>query len=152
MLDGDLRPTPPGEIGDLYIAGQGLSPGYWRDTEKTAAAFLQDPRAPLDAAARIYRTGDLARVDEEGLVRFLGRADSQIKSRGYRIELGEIETALNTLEGSASARSLGLRRVVSRARRSAARMRPPMATGRSRPACAPTCPRCCRAPCSRRAG
>ena len=39
VLDGDLRPTPPGEIGDLYIAGQGLSPGYWRDTEKTAAAF-----------------------------------------------------------------------------------------------------------------
>jgi acyl-coenzyme A synthetase/AMP-(fatty) acid ligase len=38
-------------------------------------------------------------VDEDGLVRFLGRADSQIKSRGYRIELGEIETALNALDG-----------------------------------------------------
>src|SRR5439155_315528 len=53
----------------------------------------------LDAAAPIYRTGDLARVGEDGLVYFLGRTDSQIKSRGYRIELGEIETAVCALDG-----------------------------------------------------
>ena len=34
-----------------------------------------------------------------GLVHFVGRADTQIKSRGYRIELGEIETALHALPG-----------------------------------------------------
>ena len=98
VLDDELRPAPTGEIGDLYIAGVGLSPGYWRDEEKTAAAFLPDPRA-AESGARIYRTGDLARVDEDGLVHFLGRADSQIKSRGYRIELGEIESAFNAIEG-----------------------------------------------------
>ena len=43
----------------------------------------------------MYRTGDLARLGEDGLVRFLGRADSQVKSRGHRIELGEIEAALH---------------------------------------------------------
>jgi amino acid adenylation domain-containing protein len=91
-----LHPLPPGEIGDLYIAGVGLSPGYWRDEEKTRSAFLPDPRSP-DSGARIYRTGDLAKLGNDGLVYYLGRADSQIKSRGYRIELGEIETALNTL-------------------------------------------------------
>jgi amino acid adenylation domain-containing protein len=96
VLDASLRPLPPGEIGDLFIAGVGLSPGYWRDEEKTRSAFLPDPRSP-DSGARIYRTGDLASVGDDGLVRFLGRADTQIKSRGYRIELGEIETALNTL-------------------------------------------------------
>jgi amino acid adenylation domain-containing protein len=97
VLDEELRSTPVGEIGDLYIAGVGLSPGYWRDEEKTAAAFLPDPRSP-GSDARIYKTGDLARVDEQGLVHFLGRADSQIKSRGYRIELGEIESALNAVD------------------------------------------------------
>jgi amino acid adenylation domain-containing protein len=94
VLDETLGPVRCGEAGDLYIRGVGLSPGYWRDLEKTAAAFLPNPRGH-DQGDRIYRTGDLARVGEDGLVYYLGRADSQIKSRGYRIELGEIETALN---------------------------------------------------------
>jgi amino acid adenylation domain-containing protein len=94
VLDERLRPAPVGEIGDLYLAGVGLSPGYWEDPEKTAAAFLPDPRRPGE---RIYKTGDLASVGKDGLVYFHGRRDSQIKSRGYRIELGEIETALAAL-------------------------------------------------------
>jgi acyl-coenzyme A synthetase/AMP-(fatty) acid ligase len=85
----------PGEIGDLYIRGVGLSPGYWRDPERTRAAFLPNPRMPGD---RIYKTGDLARIDAEGRVVLLGRSDFQIKSRGYRIELGEIESALHSLD------------------------------------------------------
>ncbi len=96
VLDQDRQPVPEGEVGDLYIAGAGLSPGYWRDEEKTAAAFVADPRDP---GSRIYRTGDLARYGADGQVYFLGRADSQIKSRGYRIELGEIEAALNAIPG-----------------------------------------------------
>jgi amino acid adenylation domain-containing protein len=95
VLDGDT-PAPVGGIGELYIGGVGLSPGYWRDEEKTAAAFRADPQDPTQ---RIYRTGDLARVDEHGMVHFLGRTDSQIKSRGYRIELGEIEAAVSTVAG-----------------------------------------------------
>jgi amino acid adenylation domain-containing protein len=94
VLDSALEPVDDGEIGDLFIGGVGLSPGYWRDEEKTAAAFLPDPRAEGE---RIYKTGDLARRSPDGLFHFLGRADSQIKSRGYRIELGEIETALSSL-------------------------------------------------------
>jgi len=96
VLDGQLRPVAAGEIGDLYIRGVGLSPGYWRDPEKTRAAFLPYPggTGPRD---RIYKTGDLARVGDDGLIHFIGRADTQIKSRGYRIELGEIEAALHPL-------------------------------------------------------
>src|SRR5207247_9513078 len=97
VLSETLRPVPPGEVGDLYIRGGGLSPGYWRDPEKTRAAFVPNPMSP-DPVDRLYRTGDLARTGADGLVYFLGRADSQIKSRGYRIELGEIETALNAMD------------------------------------------------------
>jgi amino acid adenylation domain-containing protein len=97
VLDEALRPTAPGETGDLYIRGVGLSPGYWRDPAKTAAAFLPNPFSE-EAGDRIYRTGDLARVSEDGEIVLVGRADTQIKSRGYRIELGEIEAVLHTIE------------------------------------------------------
>jgi amino acid adenylation domain-containing protein len=82
--------------GELCIGGAGLSPGYWRDPAKTAAAFVPHPQRPGE---RIYRTGDLGRRRPDGLFELLGRADSQIKSRGYRIELGEVEAALGTLHG-----------------------------------------------------
>lgn len=98
VLDDELRPLPPGEMGNLYVGGVGLSPGYWRDPELTAKAFVAQP-GHSGPDARTYRTGDLARLGDDGLFYFLGRADSQIKSRGYRIELGEIETALNSLGG-----------------------------------------------------
>jgi amino acid adenylation domain-containing protein len=95
VLDDKLQPVPAREIGDLYIAGAGLSPGYWRDPAKTASVFVPDPRHP--ETGPLYRTGDLAWQGEDGLVYFVGRADTQIKVRGYRIELGEIETALNSM-------------------------------------------------------
>jgi len=104
VLDEALQAVPPGEIGELYIAGAGLSPGYWRDPEKTHAAFATDPTS----GRRLYRTGDLGRRDENGLLHFVGRADSQIKSRGYRIELGEIETALTAVPGVAECAVVGV--------------------------------------------
>jgi amino acid adenylation domain-containing protein len=94
VLDETLQPVPPNTLGDLYISGVGLSPGYWNDERKTREAFLHDP----NDCNRIYKTGDLAKVGSDGLIYFAGRADNQIKSRGYRIELGEIEAALNRIE------------------------------------------------------
>lgn len=80
--------------GEVCIAGAGLSPGYWRDPAKTAAAFVAHPHR---AGERMYRTGDLGRVRPDGQLELIGRADTQIKSRGYRIELGEIEAGLAAL-------------------------------------------------------
>jgi amino acid adenylation domain-containing protein len=97
VLNECLEPTPVGGVGDLYIGGTGLSPGYWKDPEKTRAVFLDEPFGP--GSHRIYKTGDLANVGGDGLVYLHGRSDSQIKSRGYRIELGEIEVALQTASG-----------------------------------------------------
>lgn len=96
VLDEAMRPLAPGEVGELYIGGVGVSPGYWRDPERTRAAFLSHP-AGGTPAGRIYRTGDLAHRDASGLLHFHGRRDTQVKSRGYRIELGEVEAALQTL-------------------------------------------------------
>jgi hypothetical protein len=91
ILDSRLRPVPIGVTGELYIGGDGLARGYWRNPELTANKFLPNPFQP---GGRIYRTGDLARYRMEGSIDFLGRTDHQVKIRGYRVELGEIESAL----------------------------------------------------------
>jgi amino acid adenylation domain-containing protein len=96
VLDERMQPLPASKVGDLYISGVGLSPGYWQDPEKTHAVFQSYPKD--NASIRLYKTGDLAKIGQDGLVYFIGRADSQIKCRGYRVELGEIEAAINALE------------------------------------------------------
>ena len=98
LLDAHLEPVPPGVIGELYIAGAGVTAGYLNQPERTAERFLPNPFS-TDPDARMYRTGDLARYLPDGNVEFLGRADDQVKIRGFRIELGEIEAILSQQPG-----------------------------------------------------
>ena len=107
ILDEALRPVAIDEIGEIYITGVGVGVGYWGDEPRTRAVFISDPRPPQSDGV-IYRTGDLGRLGADGDVRFVGRADTQIKSRGYRIELGEIEVALARLPEIAESAVLAL--------------------------------------------
>lgn len=94
ILDDNGREVPSGEIGQLYVGGEGLSTGYLRDRVKTAASFVE---MPAGSGERWYRTGDLALVDGDGIYHFHGRSDRQIKTRGYRVELDDVAAALNGL-------------------------------------------------------
>ncbi|MFG1955192.1 amino acid adenylation domain-containing protein [Micromonospora sp. NPDC048830] len=102
ILDGDGRPCPVGEAGELYIGGDGVAAGYLGDPEQTAQRFTTHPVL----RRRTYRTGDLGRWRYDGTIEFLGRVDRQVKIRGHRIELGEIEAVLS--------RAPGVRRCVAR--------------------------------------
>lgn len=88
----------PGKIGELCIAGDGVTKGYWKRPDLTSEKFIPNP-FEADLGATLYKTGDLARLLPDGKVQCLGRIDHQVKIRGQRIELGEIEDALDALEG-----------------------------------------------------
>jgi len=77
VVDGRMQPVGPGVTGDLYIAGVGLSPGYWRDPQKTSEVFLGDPSSG-DPSNRVYKTGDLARIGDDGLIYLVGRSEQGI--------------------------------------------------------------------------
>jgi D-alanine--poly(phosphoribitol) ligase subunit 1 len=82
--------------GELFLRGPNIGLGYYKDPDRTAKSFVQNPRHSRYADIG-YRTGDLVSRDVSGQLHFKGRADFQVKHMGYRIELEEIEAALNTL-------------------------------------------------------
>ncbi|MDP2601547.1 MAG: amino acid adenylation domain-containing protein [Deltaproteobacteria bacterium] len=91
MLDEYGNDLGPGQIGEIAVRSQFLSPGYWRSLELTNAGFRAE-RAGSDS--RIFRTGEWGRLSADGCLEHLGRRDAQIKIRGYRVETNEIELAL----------------------------------------------------------
>ena len=73
------------EKGELCVAGDQVTPGYWKNEEKNASSFF------VRDGARYYHTGDLCYWHESGNIMYSGRIDQQAKIQGFRVELGEIE-------------------------------------------------------------
>ena len=80
----DGEPVPAGTPGALWIGGPGVAVG-------------------TPPAAGVYRTGDLASLGADGLLRFHGRVDDQLKLDGVRIAPAEIEDALLSFDAVAAA-------------------------------------------------
>ena len=90
-------PCDTEEVGELWIAGDGLARCYFGDEQATARAFPL--RTVGGTANRMYRTGDLVRWCRDGQLHYLGRSDRQVKVRGRRIEPAQVEGALLALPG-----------------------------------------------------
>ena len=91
IVNDQMELLPPGEIGELCLAGPQMAEGYWNRPELTAQKFTT-LKLTEDESVRIYRTGDLACWNDEGQLEFCGRIDTQVKLRGFRVELGEVES------------------------------------------------------------
>jgi amino acid adenylation domain-containing protein len=91
VADEGLKEVGRGEEGELLMNGPQMSLGYWKDAEKTAAAFV----VPPGKEGVYYRTGDRVRCPlGNGPLTHLGRIDFQVKILGHRVELGEIEAVV----------------------------------------------------------
>jgi len=91
----DLNLLPIGIVGELCVAGEGISLGYINNEELTKKAFVKS-----DFSDRmLYKTGDLAYFEKNGELRYVKRRDNQVKLRGLRIELDEISSCIKKING-----------------------------------------------------
>ena len=83
-----------GVVGELYIAGDGVTAGYLNQPERTAERFVPNSVRQLMPLPGCIAPATWRAILPDGNVEFLGRGDDQVKIRGFRIELGEIESVL----------------------------------------------------------
>ena len=76
------------QVGELWLAGPGVSAGYLGESALSAEVFVERE------GMRWYRTGDRVQRRADGRLDFLGRLDDQVTIRGHRVEPGEVEAAL----------------------------------------------------------
>jgi acyl-CoA ligase (AMP-forming) (exosortase A-associated) len=103
--DGTL--CEPGEDGELVHAGPLVAKGYWNDPERTAQRFRPAPPGSRFGGTAVW-SGDRVRADGEGLLYFVGREDSMIKTSGNRVSPTEVEEAAVASGVVAEAVALGV--------------------------------------------
>jgi len=88
-----------GEPGELLIRGPGVTPGYWRLPEVTAASFDEDGW---------LRSGDVARQDEDGDFYLVDRVKDMFISGGENVYPAEVEAVLSAMSSVAECAVVGV--------------------------------------------
>ncbi|WP_294338492.1 long-chain fatty acid--CoA ligase [uncultured Sphingomonas sp.] len=83
------RPPPPGEPGEIVVAGPQIMKGYWQRPDADAEVFVTDA-----AGTRWLRTGDVGRIDDDGFIRIVDRLKDMIAVGGFKVFPSQIEAIL----------------------------------------------------------
>lgn len=86
-------------IGSIEVRGPNVTPGYWRNAEKTAESFTEDGW---------FITGDLGQKDADGYVSIVGREKDLVISGGFNIYPKEVEVEIDALPGVAESAVYGV--------------------------------------------
>lgn len=89
IFDEKGNELPAGEKGELCVAGDQVTSGYFNNPEKNEESFFM--KIIDGKQVRFYHTGDLCYKDKDGDIMYSGRLDHQAKIQGFRVEMGEIE-------------------------------------------------------------
>lgn len=98
IVDDDGADCGPGDVGELWVAGPHITPGYWNKPDATASAF----------EGRWLKTGDAARRDDEGFVYIVDRWKDMYISGGENVYPAEVENVLYQLPEVAEAAVIGV--------------------------------------------
>ncbi len=98
IVDSDGNELERGNVGELYIKGPNITPGYWNNPEATAKSFIDG----------WLMTGDAARCDEEGFVYIVDRWKDMYISGGENVYPAEVENVLYQIPQIAEAAIIGV--------------------------------------------
>lgn len=84
-----LTDVAQGEIGELWLKSEAITPGYWRKPRETAETFKDG----------WFRTGDLGRIDDAGYYYLTDRIKHIIITGGENVSAKEVETVINRIDG-----------------------------------------------------
>jgi fatty-acyl-CoA synthase len=87
-----------GKTGEICLRGPKITPGYWRDAQKTKASFFGD----------WFRTGDVGHLDGEGFLYLTDRKKDMIISGGENIASSEVERVVYELPQIQDAAVIGV--------------------------------------------
>jgi acyl-CoA synthetase (AMP-forming)/AMP-acid ligase II len=98
IVDGNGKPLPGGESGEIILRGSGLMTGYWGHPEKTAECLRNG----------WFHTGDIGYRDKRNFLHVVDRRNDMIISGGENIYPREIEAALGEHPAMPDAAIIGL--------------------------------------------
>jgi acyl-CoA synthetase (AMP-forming)/AMP-acid ligase II len=86
VVDENGNPVTPDEqqVGEIWVQGDTITPGYWNRPEETEKAFHKG----------WLKTGDLAVLDSEGYVNIVDRKKDMIVTGGENVYSTEVENVL----------------------------------------------------------
>jgi fatty-acyl-CoA synthase len=87
-----------GELGELWVKGPNITPGYWNRPDANASSFTDG----------WLHTGDAARIDEEGFYYIVDRWKDMYISGGENVYPAEVENVLHQLAAIAEAAIIGI--------------------------------------------
>jgi fatty-acyl-CoA synthase len=87
-----------GELGELWVRGPNVTPGYWNRPEANESSFTDG----------WLHTGDATRVDEEGFYYIVDRWKDMYISGGENVYPAEVENVLHQIEAIAEAAIIGV--------------------------------------------
>lgn len=76
-----------GQVGEMWIRGPNVTPGYWNNPDATDKAFVDG----------WYRTGDASREDEDGFLYIVDRVKDMYISGGENVYPAEVENVIYRL-------------------------------------------------------
>ena len=107
VINDECELAAPDEEGELVHCGPLVAQGYWKDPERTAQRFKPAPAMSSFGGTAVW-SGDRVKRAADGLLYFVGRRDTMIKSQGNRISPQEIEEAALATGLVAEAVALGI--------------------------------------------